>query len=87
MDLIMDKVFVDPSPYGDEILNIAIPPDQSSQYEHPDKEDFIASLHVFPGRQEAPIVSEVPLLPVSSSQGSSSSQNFCRLNSYLIVKN
>lgn len=43
MDLIIDKVFVDPSSYGDEILNIDIPPEPSSQYEHPDKEDVITS--------------------------------------------
>uniref|UniRef100_A0A8C9ZMU8 Uncharacterized protein n=1 Tax=Sander lucioperca TaxID=283035 RepID=A0A8C9ZMU8_SANLU len=30
MDMIMEKVFVDPSPYRDEILKINIPPDRSS---------------------------------------------------------
>ncbi|KAG5285072.1 hypothetical protein AALO_G00033790 [Alosa alosa] len=43
MDMIMEKVFVDPSSYGDEILKINIPPDLSSEYEHPDKEEVIAS--------------------------------------------
>lgn len=43
MDLIMEKVFVDPSSYRDEILNINIPPDLSSQYEHPDMDEVIAT--------------------------------------------
>ncbi|XP_039644212.1 uncharacterized protein LOC120551100 [Perca fluviatilis] len=43
IDMIMEKVFVDPSSYRDEILKINIPPDPSSQYEHPDKEEVIAS--------------------------------------------
>ena len=43
MDMIMEKVFVDPASYRAEILKINIPPELSSEYEHPDKEEVIAS--------------------------------------------
>ncbi|KAG5272506.1 hypothetical protein AALO_G00166280 [Alosa alosa] len=96
MDMIMEKVFVDPSSYADEILKINIPPDLSSQYEHPDKEEVIAS-YVSSiqsrGGSLKPYISSMGVrklpsrhmrgsLPVSFYQGSlsTSSQNFCRLN-------
>ncbi|XP_059909430.1 uncharacterized protein LOC132459064 [Gadus macrocephalus] len=37
------QVFVDPASYRAEILKINIPPELSSEYEHPDKEEVIAS--------------------------------------------
>ena len=71
MDMIMEKVFVDPASYRAEILKINIPPELSSEYEHPDKEEVIASyvsrfnqgrvvwsLRIFHGRQETPGVYE-----------------------------
>ncbi|XP_056443945.1 uncharacterized protein LOC130380682 [Gadus chalcogrammus] len=43
MDMIMEKVFVDPASYRAEILKINIPPELSSEYEHSDKEEVITS--------------------------------------------
>ncbi|XP_030274805.1 uncharacterized protein LOC115582760 isoform X2 [Sparus aurata] len=43
MDLIFDKVFVDPTPYTNAMLAIPVPEDLNAQYEHPDKEEVIAS--------------------------------------------
>ena len=43
MDLIFDKVFVDPTPYTNAMLAIPVPEDLTAQYEHPDKEEVIAS--------------------------------------------
>ena len=70
-DMIMDKGFVDPASYRAEILKINIPPELSSEYEHPDKEEVIASyvsrfnqgrvvwsFLIFHGRQETPGVYE-----------------------------
>ena len=67
MDMIMEKVFVDPASYRAEILKINIPPELSSEYEHPDKVEIIISyvsrfnqgrvvwsLRIFHGRPEIP---------------------------------
>ncbi|KAF4114136.1 uncharacterized protein LOC131539617 [Onychostoma macrolepis] len=43
MDLIFEKVFVNPTPYTDALLAIPVPEDLSAQYEKPDKEEVIAS--------------------------------------------
>ncbi len=43
MDLIFEKVFVNPTPYNDALLAIPVPEDLSAQYEKPDKEEVIAS--------------------------------------------
>ncbi len=42
MDLIFEKVFVNPMPYTDVLFAIPVPEDLSAQYEKPDKE-LIAS--------------------------------------------
>ena len=46
MDLIFEKVFVDPSPYLDEVLKISIPEDLCAQNDPPDTEKVIVSFHV-----------------------------------------
>ncbi len=38
MDLLFEKVFVNPTPYTDELLAIPVPEYLSAQYEKPDKE-------------------------------------------------
>ncbi len=43
MDLIFEKVFVNPMPYTDVLFAIPVPEDLSAQYEKPDKEEVIAS--------------------------------------------
>ncbi len=43
MDLLFEKVFVNPTPYTDELLAIPVPEYLSAQYEKPDKEEVIAS--------------------------------------------
>ncbi|XP_063061927.1 uncharacterized protein LOC134454691 [Engraulis encrasicolus] len=43
MDLIFDKVFVNPAPYTDAMLAIRVPEDLSAQFNKPDKEEVIAS--------------------------------------------
>lgn len=43
MDLIFEKVFVNPMPCTDALLAIPVPEDLSAQYEKPDKEEVIAS--------------------------------------------
>ena len=43
MGFIMGPVFEDPAAYREEILKIHIPPDLSSEFEHPEKEEVIAS--------------------------------------------
>ncbi|XP_068196022.1 protein FAM110B isoform X3 [Antennarius striatus] len=43
LDLICDKVLVDPMPYTDKILAIPVPKVLSAQYGRPDKEEVIAS--------------------------------------------
>ncbi|XP_030277722.1 uncharacterized protein LOC115584440 [Sparus aurata] len=43
MDLIFAKVFVDPTPYMNAMLAIPVQEDLTAQYEHPDKEEVIAS--------------------------------------------
>lgn len=43
MDLIFEKVLVNPTPYTDVLLAIPVPEDLSAQYEKPDKEEVIAS--------------------------------------------
>ncbi len=39
MDLLFEKVFVNPTPYTDELLAIPVPEYLSAQYEKPDKEE------------------------------------------------
>ncbi|XP_037649668.1 uncharacterized protein LOC119502670 [Sebastes umbrosus] len=41
MDLVFEKVFVDPAPYTEEIMKINIPEDLCANYERPDKESVI----------------------------------------------
>ncbi|KAM8755816.1 uncharacterized protein AB9X84_009227 [Acanthopagrus schlegelii] len=43
MDLIFDKVFVDPTPYTNAMLAIPVPEDLTAQYAQPDKKEVIAS--------------------------------------------
>ncbi len=43
MDLLFEEVFVNPTPYTDELLDIPVPEYLSAQYEKPDKEEVIAS--------------------------------------------
>ncbi|XP_016346660.1 uncharacterized protein LOC107692211 [Sinocyclocheilus anshuiensis] len=43
MDLIFEKVVMDPAPYVDEVLKISTPEDLASQFEKPDKLEVIAS--------------------------------------------
>ncbi|XP_036956076.1 uncharacterized protein LOC119020683 isoform X2 [Acanthopagrus latus] len=43
MDLIFARVLVDPTPYTDAMLAIPVPEDLTARYEHPDKEEVIAS--------------------------------------------
>ncbi|KAL0966025.1 hypothetical protein UPYG_G00289690 [Umbra pygmaea] len=43
MDLILENVFVNPTPYTNALLAIPVPEDLSAQYKKPDKEDVIAS--------------------------------------------
>ncbi|XP_001921592.2 uncharacterized protein [Danio rerio] len=43
LDLIFNQVFVDPSPYVDEVLGIHIPPALSSAYDRPEMEEAISS--------------------------------------------
>lgn len=43
MDLIFEKVFVNPMPYTNALLAIPVPEDLSAQYEKPDREEVIAS--------------------------------------------
>ncbi|XP_067237056.1 uncharacterized protein [Chanodichthys erythropterus] len=43
MNLIFEKVFVNPTPYTDALLAIPVPEDLSEQYEKPDREEVIAS--------------------------------------------
>ncbi len=43
MDLIFEKVFVNPMPYTDVLFAIPVPEDLSAQYEKPDMEEVIAS--------------------------------------------
>ncbi len=43
MYLLFEKVFVNPTPYTDELLAIPVPEYLSAQYEKPDKEEVIAS--------------------------------------------
>ncbi|KAL7373051.1 hypothetical protein ABVT39_009334 [Epinephelus coioides] len=43
MDLIFEKVFVDPAPYMEEVMKIPIPRDLRAEYVRPDKEEVIAS--------------------------------------------
>ncbi len=42
MDLIFEKIVMDPTPYMDNILKISIPEDLTSQFEKPDKLEVIA---------------------------------------------
>ncbi len=42
MDLIFEKIVMDPTPYMDDILKISIPEDLTSQFEKPDKLEVIA---------------------------------------------
>ena len=42
MDLIFEKVFMDPAPYTDAVLAIPVPEDLAAQFERPDKEEVIA---------------------------------------------
>ncbi len=44
MDLLFEKVFVNPTPYTDELFAIPVPEDLSAQYEKPDK-DILGSLN------------------------------------------
>ncbi len=43
MDLLFEKVFVNPTPYTDALLAIPVPEYLVAQYEKPDKEEVIAS--------------------------------------------
>ena len=43
MGFIMGPVFEDPAAYRDDLLKIHIPPDLCSEFEHPEKEEVIAS--------------------------------------------
>ncbi|XP_039537948.1 uncharacterized protein LOC120486154 [Pimephales promelas] len=43
LDLIFDKVFVDPAPFLDEVLRIPIPPVLCAEYDRPEKEEAISS--------------------------------------------
>ncbi|XP_076154859.1 uncharacterized protein LOC143138242 [Alosa pseudoharengus] len=43
MGFIMGEVFMDPEAYREELLKISIPPDLSSEFEHPEKEEVIAN--------------------------------------------
>lgn len=43
LDLIFDKVFVDPAPYVDDVLRIPIPPALCAEYDRPEKEEAISS--------------------------------------------
>ncbi|XP_034539013.1 uncharacterized protein LOC117812396 isoform X2 [Notolabrus celidotus] len=43
LDLVLEKVFVDPSPYTEAVLAAPIPEDLSAQSERPDREEVIAS--------------------------------------------
>lgn len=43
LDLIFEKVVMDPTPYVDEVLQICIPEDLKAQFQKPDKLDVIAS--------------------------------------------
>ncbi len=43
MDLLFEKIFVNPTPYTDALLAIPVPEYLSAQYEKPDKEEIIAS--------------------------------------------
>ncbi|XP_057197996.1 uncharacterized protein LOC130559113 [Triplophysa rosa] len=43
-DLIIHKVFENPTPYMDEVLKIPIPPDLCAGYERPDKEELISRI-------------------------------------------
>ncbi|KAL1022390.1 hypothetical protein UPYG_G00026280 [Umbra pygmaea] len=43
MGMLMEKLFVDPSSHRDEILKINIPLNLSSQHDHPNKDQGIAS--------------------------------------------
>ncbi len=38
LDLLFEKVFVNPTPYTDALLAVPVPEDLSAQYEKPDKE-------------------------------------------------
>ncbi len=42
MDLIFEKVFVNPTPYNDALLAIPVPEDLSAQYEKPDNNSFVS---------------------------------------------
>ncbi len=42
ISLLVHKVFLDPSPYTEELHAVPIPPPLSSQFEQPSKEDVIA---------------------------------------------
>lgn len=75
MDLVFEKVFVDPAPYTEEIMKISIPEDLCANYERPDKEsvinNFVSRFNAaavwnprsWPGRQETPCGSAVPHRP------------------------
>ncbi|KAG5264230.1 hypothetical protein AALO_G00251400 [Alosa alosa] len=43
LGFIMGEVFVDQEAYREELLKISIPPDLSSEFEHPEKEEVIAN--------------------------------------------
>ncbi|XP_059386284.1 uncharacterized protein LOC132121128 [Carassius carassius] len=43
LDLIFDKVFVDPAPYVDDVLRIPIPPALCAEFDRPEKEEAISS--------------------------------------------
>ncbi|XP_067217565.1 uncharacterized protein [Chanodichthys erythropterus] len=43
LNLIFEKVVIDPTPYVDEVLQICIPEDLTAQFQKPDKLDVIAS--------------------------------------------
>lgn len=43
LNLIFEKVVMDPTPYVDEVLQICIPEDRTAQFQKPDKLDVIVS--------------------------------------------
>ncbi|KAL1251999.1 hypothetical protein QQF64_019795 [Cirrhinus molitorella] len=61
LDIIFEKVVVDPTPYMEDILKISIPVDPTAQFEKPDKLEICSSFSEAPPTTITPSVKLLPL--------------------------